>query len=530
MLGKRKAVKDRAFERKRLLQASKDYHKFAAEADDLKAWLQDKTKIAGDESYRDLTNLPRKLQKHKAFERELRANEGQLRNVNKDAQALIQAANRVPEVENRVSDLNKKWKDLLALSEDKGRKLEQAASQREHNRAIEDAKNKVDELDAALKSKDVGNDLRSCKDLINKQQLLESEITIWDQKVAELVSTGDDMAHEGHFNAKNIEDETKELQQRFKDLRDPTQRRREKLEESLNFHKFVFELDAEFQWINDHLPAAKSNELGQNLHQAQSLYKKHKKLEAEIKGHQPMINKALQAGQALVAQKHPEQENVQALCAQLEQAWQDLDLHCSERTRKLEMSLKAQQYLFDAGEIESWLGERNNALRSTEYGRDRDSAAKLLTKHKTIELELDTYSGIVTEMGHTCAAMVAAQHPDSKVLAAKQQLIEKMLKSLHKLASQRQMRLMESLSKHEYFLESDEVEQWIREQEQTASSEDYGQDFEHLQLLQNKFDDLKHRVEVGADRVDQCELLAKKLIDSESSYANEVEKRQEQLR
>ncbi|XP_017070971.2 spectrin beta chain, non-erythrocytic 1 isoform X2 [Drosophila eugracilis] len=530
VLGKRKAVKDRAFERKRLLQASKDFHKFAAEADDLKVWLQDKTRIAGDENYRDLTNLPRKLQKHQAFERELRANEGQLRNVTKDGQALVQAGNRVPEVESRVADLNKRWKDLLTLSEDKGRKLEQAASQREHNRSLEDAKKKVDELDAALRSGDVGNDLRSCKDLINKQQILESEITIWDQKVAELVSTGDDMAHEGHFNAQNIEAGTKELQQRFKDLRDPTQRRRAKLEESLNYHKFVFELDSEFQWINDHLPAAKSNELGQNLHQAQSLHKKHKKLEAEIKGHQPMINKALLAGQSLISQQHPEREQVENLCQQLEQAWQDLERHCTERSRKLDMSLKAQQYLFDAGEIESWLGERNNALRSTEYGRDRDSAAKLLTKHKTIELELDTYSGIVTEMGHSCAAMVAANHPDSKVLVAKQQLIEKMLKSLHKLASQRQGRLMESLYKHEYFLESDEVEQWIREQEQAASSEDYGQDFEHLQLLQNKFDDLKHRVEVGADRVDQCELLAKKLIDSESPYANEVEKRQEQLR
>ncbi|KAH8349687.1 hypothetical protein KR084_004268 [Drosophila pseudotakahashii] len=530
VLGKRKAVRDRAFERKRLLQASKDFHKFAAEADDLKVWLQDKTRIAGDENYRDLTNLPRKLQKHQAFERELRANEGQLRNVTKDGQALVQAGNRVPEVESRVADLNKRWKDLLTLSEDKGRKLEQAASQREHNRSLEDAKKKVDELDAALRSGDVGNDLRSCKDLINKQQILESEITIWDQKVAELVSTGDDMAHEGHFNAQNIEAGTKELQQRFKDLRDPTQRRRAKLEESLNYHKFVFELDSEFQWINDHLPAAKSNELGQNLHQAQSLHKKHKKLEAEIKGHQPVINKALLAGQSLISQQHPEREQVEQLCQQLEQAWQDLERHCGERSRKLDMSLKAQQYLFDAGEIESWLGERNNALRSTEYGRDRDSAAKLLTKHKTIELELDTYSGIVTEMGHSCASMVAANHPDSKVLAAKQQLIEKMLKSLHKLASQRQGRLMESLYKHEYFLESDEVEQWIREQEQAASSEDYGQDFEHLQLLQNKFDDLKHRVEVGADRVDQCELLAKKLIDSESPYANEVEKRQEQLR
>lgn len=170
------------------------------------------------------------------------------------------------------------------------------------------------------------------------------------------------------------------------------------------------------------------------------------------------------------------------LCAELQSSWSDLEKHTNDRTKKLEMSHKAQQYLSEAGEIESWLSERNNVLRSNEHGRDRDSAAKLLTKHKAIELELDTYSGIVSEMGHNCSAMVAAGHPDSKILSAKQQLIEKMLKSLHKLASQRQMRLMESLYMHEYFLESDEVEQWIREQEQTASSEDYGQDYEHLQV------------------------------------------------
>lgn len=78
-------------------------------------------KIAGDENYRDLSNLPRKLQKHKAFEREVRANEGQLRNINKDAEALIAAKNRVPEVQKMVTDLNDKFKQLLMLSEDKGK-------------------------------------------------------------------------------------------------------------------------------------------------------------------------------------------------------------------------------------------------------------------------------------------------------------------------------------------------------------------------------------------------------------------------
>jgi spectrin beta len=99
---------------------------------------------------------------------------------------------------------------------------------------------------------------------------------------------------------------------------------------------------------------------------------------------------------------------------------------------------------------------------------------------QALELELDTYSGIVNEMGHSAGAMVAAKHPDAQAVAAKQQLIQQQMRTLQRLATARQQRLMESMYRHEYFLESAELEQWIREQVQTAASEDYGQDYEHL--------------------------------------------------
>jgi len=76
-------VKDQAALRRNALIASRNYQAFRADVDDLKTWLTDKLKTASDESYRDLTNIERKLQKHEAFECELRANEGQLRNINK---------------------------------------------------------------------------------------------------------------------------------------------------------------------------------------------------------------------------------------------------------------------------------------------------------------------------------------------------------------------------------------------------------------------------------------------------------------
>lgn len=129
--------------------------------------------------------------------------------------------------------MNSKWKKLLTLSLDKGRRLQQAESQRDHNRCIEDAKKKLGEFESALRSKDVGHDLRSCKEYLNRQQLLESEIFMWQQKIDELVTTGEEMAHEGHFDSKNIKDETKEIKEAFKMLKKPINDRRVVLEESL---------------------------------------------------------------------------------------------------------------------------------------------------------------------------------------------------------------------------------------------------------------------------------------------------------
>lgn len=144
-------------------------------------------------------------------------------------------------------------------------------------------------------------------------------------------------------------------------------------------------------------------------------------------------------------------------------------------------------------------------------------------------MELDTYNGIVTEMGHTAAMMINSKHPDSKAIGTKQQSIVQQMRALQRLATTRQQRLMESLYRHEYFLESRELEQWIKEQEQAAGSEDYGQDYEHLLILQAKFNDFKHRIEAGSERFSQCEQLAKKLIANDSPYIPEIEKKQEQL-
>lgn len=83
VIARREAVRAAALVRRQALHAARPFQEFSADAADLDAWIGDKLRTASDESYRELTILERKLQKHEVFERELKANEGQLRTVNK---------------------------------------------------------------------------------------------------------------------------------------------------------------------------------------------------------------------------------------------------------------------------------------------------------------------------------------------------------------------------------------------------------------------------------------------------------------
>ena len=103
-----------------------------------------------------------------------------------------------------MKDLNGQWDQLVVRSLEKGRRLRQAAAQHGYNRIIEDARLDLEEIENSLASKQVGKDLRSCKDLLKKHQILETKLMQWEHKVNDLVTMGQEMAHEGHFDAPNI--------------------------------------------------------------------------------------------------------------------------------------------------------------------------------------------------------------------------------------------------------------------------------------------------------------------------------------
>jgi len=140
----------------------------------LSEWINEKYDLAADESYRDLTNLLPKLQKHMALEAEISQNKVRLNTLNDSGNQMMKNGHyATPEIKETLTRVNGQWKRLDEKAKDKGKKLREASQQELFYRALEDANAKLDEMERLVSSDDVGHDLRSVRTLLNKHQVLD---------------------------------------------------------------------------------------------------------------------------------------------------------------------------------------------------------------------------------------------------------------------------------------------------------------------------------------------------------------------
>ena len=100
--------------------------------------------------------------------------------------------------------------------------------------------------------------------------------------------------------------------------------------------------------------------------------------------------------------------------------WQNLKECVDKRWKNLEQSEKAQQYLFDASEAESWMGEQELYMMVEDRGKDEISAQNLMKKHESLELTVDAYADTIRQLGETAKTLINEEHPLSEQIAVKQ--------------------------------------------------------------------------------------------------------------
>ncbi|KMQ98255.1 spectrin beta chain isoform x6 [Lasius niger] len=440
---------------------------FLQDCEELGEWVQEKHITAQDETYRSAKTIHSKWTRHQAFEAEIASNKDRLQQLQQAADELIQQKPDLAEIiKPKVAELADQFVDLETTTHDKEKQIE---------------------------STDTGSDLASVNILMQKQQMIETQMAVKAKQVTEL----DKQAQ--HLQRTVPDDKMEEIKckkekvaQRFAQLKAPLIDRQRHLEKKKEAFQFRRDVEDEKLWIAEKMPQATSTEYGNSLFNVHMLKKKNQSLRTEIDNHEPRINLVCNNGQKLIDEGHEDSPEFQKLISELTEKWRELKDAVDDRNRHLLQNEKAQQYFFDATEAESWMSEQELYMMVEDRGKDEISAQNLMKKHESLE----------------------------HAIAVKQSQADKLYAGLKDLAGERRAKLDEALQLFMLNREVDDLEQWIQERELVAGSHELGQDYDHVTLLWERFKEFARDTEaIGSERVEAVNGIADSLIATGHSDA-----------
>lgn len=199
----------------------------------------------------------------------------------------------------------------------------------------------------------------------------------------------------------------------------------------------------------------------------------------------------------------------------MHQAWQELKDAVENRRENLLRNERAQQYLFDANEAESWMSEQELYMMVEDRGKDETSARNFIKKHESLETAVEDYADTIRALGETVRTLTAENHPLAEQVAIKQSQLDKLYAGLKDLAGERRGKLDEALKLFLLHRDVEDLEQWIADREVVASSHELGQDYDHVTLLWERFKEFARDTEsIGRERVAAVTDIADRLIEA----------------
>ncbi|KAJ8300491.1 hypothetical protein KUTeg_022010 [Tegillarca granosa] len=201
---------------------------------------------------------------------------------------------------------------------------------------------------------------------------------------------------------------------------------------------------------------------------------------------------------------------------------------CQDRRQKLEDSRRYQYFKRDADELESWIYEKLQTASDESYKDPTNLQAKI-QKHQAFEAEVAAHANAIVVLDHTGNEMINQGHFASDIIRARLDELHRLWELLLSKLQEKGTKLKQALRLVQFMREYDEVMFWINDKEAFVSSEEFGQDLEHVEVLQKKFDEFQKDLQNHEDKVTEVNTLAEQLISDGHPEEETIKQRQQEI-
>uniref|UniRef100_A0A8D2M9F4 Spectrin alpha chain, non-erythrocytic 1 n=4 Tax=Passeriformes TaxID=9126 RepID=A0A8D2M9F4_ZONAL len=489
--------------RKGMLEKSCKKFMLFREANELQQWINEKeAALTSEEVGADLEQVEVLQKKFDDFQKDLKANESRLKDINKVAKDLESEGLMADEVQAvQQQELNERWRSLQQLAEERSQLLGSAHEVQRFHRDADETKEWIEEKNQALNTDNYGHDLASVQALQRKHEGFERDLAALGDKVNSLGETAQRLIQSHPESAEDLQEKCTELNQAWNSLGKRADQRKEKLGDSHDLQRFLSDFRDLMSWINGIRGLVSSDELAKDVTGAEALLERHQEHRTEIDARAGTFQAFEQFGQQLLAHGHYASPEIKEKLDILDQERTDLEKAWVQRRMMLDQCLELQLFHRDCEQAENWMAAREAFLNTEDKGDSLDSVEALIKKHedfdKAINVQVRKKIAVLQSFADQ---LIAADHYAKGVIANRRnEVLDRWLRLKAQMIEKRS-KLGESQTLQQFSRDVDEIEAWISEKLQTASDESY-KDPTNIQSKHQKHQAFEAELHANADRI-----------------------------
>uniref|UniRef100_A0A8C7S6A5 Spectrin alpha chain, non-erythrocytic 1 n=1 Tax=Oncorhynchus mykiss TaxID=8022 RepID=A0A8C7S6A5_ONCMY len=438
---------NKSAEKSQKLKEANKQQNFNTGIKDFDFWLSEVEALLASEDYgKDLASVNNLLKKHQLLEADISAHEDRLKDLNGQADSLTASTAFDPtQVKDKRNAVNGRFAKIKSMAAGRRAKLNESHRLHQFFRDLDDEESWIKEKKLLVSSEDYGRDLTGVQNLRKKHKRLEAELGAHEPAIQSVQDTGKKLSDDNTIGQEEIEQRLGQFEEHWTELKDLAAARGQRLEESLEYQQFVANVEEEEAWINEKLNLVGSEDYGDTLAAVQGLLKKHEAFETDFTVHRDRVNDVCSNGDELINKNNHHVDSISAKMTSLRGKVSELERAAAMRKAKLDENSAFLQFNWKADVVESWIGEKENSLKTDDYGRDLSSVQTLLTKQETFDAGLQAFQQEgITNITALKDQLLAAKHVQSKAIEARHAALMKRWNKLLDNSQARKKKLLEA--------------------------------------------------------------------------------------
>uniref|UniRef100_A0A3Q4AQ61 Spectrin beta chain n=1 Tax=Mola mola TaxID=94237 RepID=A0A3Q4AQ61_MOLML len=378
-------------------------YRMFSEVNACELWIDEK------EQWLDKMEIPEKLEdvevvshRFESLDQEMNSLMGRILDVNQIVQQLLDGRHpSSTEVRGCQDHLNSRWNSIVELVEQKKDQLDSMLRLQNYLLECVEIKSQIQDKRKAIDATQyMGSDPGGVLALQRRLSTMEGALSVLEPKLLHLQEEAEHLASAHPGRAMNVLVPFDDISLEWEELKRTLQGCEDSLMVASRLQSFIQDLDSFLTWLVQTQTAAASDQLPNDLEEAEKLINKHAALKEEIGRYEEDYERLQAMNELLEAEEAPlPQAALQQWLQKLDVGWNKLLEMWESRREVLVQAHIFHLFLRDVKQAESFLNNQESALAHVELPTTVETVEAAIKKHKdfttTMELNLHRIKAVI---------------------------------------------------------------------------------------------------------------------------------------